>query len=88
MSEKFDYALEVGRPPTVCELFPDSKALLVSGEIIDLAMCGKGNAVAMAVNGRNELVIRGALQAAQRQQKVQQRQRENEHEQEGTVHYV
>ena len=61
----FEKALQVGRPPTICGLFPNSKALIVSGKVIDRAMLAKGKAVTMAVNGRNYFVIRGALAAAQ-----------------------
>jgi fructose/tagatose bisphosphate aldolase len=50
----------------VKKLFPNSKALIVSGKYIDRAMLAKGNAIALAANGRNRFVIRGALQAAQR----------------------
>jgi fructose-bisphosphate aldolase class II len=62
----FQKALEVGRPPNVKKLFPYSKALLVSGKAIDRAMIAKGKAIALAANGRNQFVIRGALLAAQR----------------------
>ena len=62
----FDKALQIGRPPNVVKLFPNSKALIVSGKFIDIAMLAKGNAITMAANGRNSLVIRGALKAAQR----------------------
>jgi fructose-bisphosphate aldolase class II len=62
----FQSALEIGRPPNVKKLFPNSKALIVSGKFIDRAMLNKGQAIAMAANGRNSFVIRGALQAAQR----------------------
>jgi fructose-bisphosphate aldolase class II len=62
----FQKALEVGRPPNVKKLFPHSKALLVSGKTIDRAMIAKGKAIALAANGRNQFVIRGALLAAQR----------------------
>ena len=62
----FDQALAVGRPPTIRTLFPNSRALLVSGKVIDLALRKKGKAMTIAANGRNYLVIRGALQAAQR----------------------
>ena len=62
----FDKALAVGRPPNVQKLFPNSKALLVSGKVIDRAMLAKGKSMTMAANGRNLFVIRGALQAAQR----------------------
>ena len=37
----FDRALEIGRPPNVKRIFPHSKALLVSGKYIDLAMTRK-----------------------------------------------
>jgi fructose-bisphosphate aldolase class II len=62
----FDRALEVGRPPTIKKLFPNSRALLVSGKVIDRALRKKGNAMTMAANGRNAFIIRGALKAAQR----------------------
>jgi fructose/tagatose bisphosphate aldolase len=62
----FEKALEIGRPPNISSLFPNSRALLVSGKVIDRAMLAKGNAMTMAANGRNLLIIRGALQAAQR----------------------
>ena len=62
----FEKALEIGRPPNIRALFPHSRALLVSGKVIDRAMLAKGGAMTIAANGRNHLVIRGALQAAQR----------------------
>jgi len=65
-SNDFNQALNVGRPPNITRLFPSSKALIVSGKFIDRAMLAKGKAIAMAANGRSHLVIRGALQAAQR----------------------
>ena len=65
-SETFAKALEVGRPPNIKRLFPNSKALIVSGKVIDRAMMAKGKAISIAANGRNQFVIRGALQAAQR----------------------
>jgi fructose-bisphosphate aldolase class II len=52
------------------QLFPNSKALIVSGKYIDRAMLAKGKAIAMAANGRNIFVIRGALAAAQRANSV------------------
>jgi len=61
----FEKALKIGRPPNVVKLFPNSKALIVSGKFIDRAMITKGKAIAMAANGRNYFVIRGALKAAQ-----------------------
>jgi len=65
-SADFVKSLEVGRPPNVKKLFPNSKALIVSGKVIDRATIAKGKAIAMAANGRNQFVIRGVLQAAQR----------------------
>src|SRR5512137_940878 len=65
-AEDFEKALQVGRPPNITSLFPNSRALLVSGKAIDRAMRAKGKAIAMAANGRNSFVIRGALRAAQR----------------------
>lgn len=62
----FDRALQVGRPPNVQKLFPNSRALLVSGKFIDAALRKKGKAITMAANGRNHLVLRGALRAAKR----------------------
>src|SRR5512136_3080611 len=62
----FKKALEIGRPPNIKKLFPHSRALIVSGKVVDRAMIAKGKAIAMAANGRNQFVIRGALQAAQR----------------------
>lgn len=68
MSNSADFAkvLEIGRPPNIQKLFPNSKALLVSGKVIDRALIAKGAAMTMAANGRNYFVIRGALMAAQR----------------------
>lgn len=65
-SVDFERALEVGRPPNITSLFPHSRALLVSGKVIDRALLAKGKAMTMAANGRNHIVIRGALRAAQR----------------------
>ncbi len=68
MSHDKDFikALEVGRPPNVTKLFPNSKALIVSGKVVDRAMIAKGHAISIAANVRNSFVIRGALMAAQR----------------------
>jgi len=63
---EFEKALQTGRPPNVVRCFPNSRALIVSGKFIDRAMLRKGGAIAMAANGRNSFVIRGALKAAQR----------------------
>jgi len=65
-SQDFQKALQIGRPVNITKLFPNSQALLVSGKYIDLALKNKTKAMAMAANGRNSFVIRGALIAAQR----------------------
>ena len=65
-STNYEKALQLGRTPNIQKLFPNSKALIVSGKVIDRAMAAKGNAVAMAANGRNYFVIRGVLKAAQK----------------------
>ena len=62
----FNKALQIGRPPNVVKLFPNSRALLVSGKVIDRAMIAKGNAIAIAASVRNSFVARGSLRAAQR----------------------
>ncbi|MBU1154462.1 MAG: class II fructose-bisphosphate aldolase [Proteobacteria bacterium] len=62
----FDKALQIGRPPNITRLFPNSKALIVSGKVIDRAMLAKGQAMTIAANGRNHFVIRGVLKAAQK----------------------
>jgi len=64
--QEFEKALGVGRPPNVAALFPHSRALIVSGKVVDRAMRAKGKAIAMAANGRNIFAIRGTLRAAQR----------------------
>ena len=61
----YQEALNIGRPPNIVTLFPESQALIVSGKFIDQAMLAKGKAIAMAANGRSYFVIRGALLAAQ-----------------------
>ena len=67
MSQKgFDAALQVGRPPNIVRLFPNSRALIVSGKVVDSALRAKGQAMTIAANGRNNIIIRGALRAAQR----------------------
>src|SRR5512138_929185 len=62
----FEKALQIGRPPNIGKLFPNSKALLVSGKVMDRAMQARGKAIVMACNGRSTFVVRGALMAAQR----------------------
>src|SRR4030066_2410446 len=64
--KEFEKALEIGRPPNIVKLFPNSRALIVSGKVIDRALLAKGKAMTIAANGRNHFVIRGALRAAQR----------------------
>ena len=66
IDKTFERALAVGRPPNVKKLFPNSRALLVSGKVIDRALRQKGDAMTIAANGRNAFIIRGALKAAQR----------------------
>ena len=66
VKDDFLRAVEIGRPENIVKLFPNSKALLVSGKVIDRAMLAKGNAIAMAANGRSTFIIRGVLKAAQR----------------------
>jgi fructose/tagatose bisphosphate aldolase len=71
MSEKscppdFEKALAVGRPPNVAGLFPNSRALLVSGKVIDRAMRKKGGAMTIAANCRSHITLRGVLRAAKR----------------------
>lgn len=65
-NKDFEKALEIGRPPNIKTLFPNSKALIVSGKVIDRALMAKGKAMTIAANGRNSLVVRGALMAAQK----------------------
>jgi fructose-bisphosphate aldolase class II len=64
--KSFEQALTLGRPPNIKSLFPNSRALIVSGKYIDRAMLAKGNAISIAANGRSYFVIRGALLAAQK----------------------
>jgi fructose/tagatose bisphosphate aldolase len=66
VTPEFEKVLEIGRPPNITQLFPNSRALIVSGKVIDRAMIAKGKAITIAANGRNHFVIRGALRAAQR----------------------
>lgn len=63
---EFDKLIEIGRPPNIVKRFPHSRALIVSGKVVDQALVAKGQAMTIAANGRNSLVIRGALLAAQR----------------------
>jgi len=65
-SIEFETALDYGRPPNVKKLFPNSKALIVSGKYIDRAMLNKGQCMTIAANARSSFVLRGTLAAAQR----------------------
>jgi len=62
----FQRALQVGRPPNIARLFPNSRALIVSGKVIDRALAAKGKAMTIAANARNQFIVRGVLAAAQR----------------------
>lgn len=62
----YDKLIQTGRPPNIVRRFPNSKALIVSGKVIDQALVAKGAAMTIAANGRSNIIIRGALQAAQR----------------------
>ena len=66
LAPDFEKALGIGRPPNIARLFPNSRALIVSGKVIDRAMIAKGDAISIAANGRNYFVIRGSLLAAQK----------------------
>ncbi len=66
MSSDFEKVLEIGRPPNIKRLFPNSKALIVSGKVIDRALLKKGKAMTIAANARNYIIVRGVLAAAQR----------------------
>jgi fructose-bisphosphate aldolase, class II len=65
-SIEFETALDYGRPPNIKKLFPNSKALIVSGKYIDRAMREKGQCMTIAANARSSFVLRGTLAAAQR----------------------
>jgi len=65
-SPEYAKLIEIGRPPNIQKLFPNSKALLVSGKVIDRALLAKGRSMTIAANARNHLIIRGVLAAAQR----------------------
>ena len=52
----FEKALQVGRPPNIRELFPNSKALIVSGKVVERGVLAKGHAIVMACNGRSTSV--------------------------------
>ncbi|MHB8763650.1 MAG: class II fructose-bisphosphate aldolase [Deferrisomatales bacterium] len=65
-AEKFELALLMGRPPNVVRLFPNSRALIVSGKVVDRALVAKGRAMTIAANARNRFVLYGALRAAER----------------------
>ena len=46
-SADFNKALEIGRPPNIKKLFPNSNALIVSGKFIDRALLAKGKTITM-----------------------------------------
>jgi len=62
-SAEYDKLLEIGRPPNIKKLFPHSRALLVSGKVIDRALIAKGGAMTMAANARSTFafVVRSRL---------------------------
>ncbi|MFH1116197.1 MAG: class II fructose-bisphosphate aldolase [Pseudomonadota bacterium] len=62
----YEKALQIGRPPNTASLFPNSRALIVSGKVIDRAAHAKGKSIAIAASVRNSFAARGALRAAQR----------------------
>jgi fructose/tagatose bisphosphate aldolase len=62
----FEKAVEIGRPPNIRRLFPNSKALLVSGKYIDNAMIKKGQCMTIAANARSHIIMKGVLKAAQK----------------------
>jgi fructose-bisphosphate aldolase, class II len=62
----FKKALEIGRTPNIVKLFPNSKALIVSGKVVNRALIEKGKAMTIAANARNIFIIYGVLKAAQR----------------------
>jgi fructose/tagatose bisphosphate aldolase len=66
LNAAYEKLLQIGRPPNITKRFPHSRALLVSGKVVDRALTAKGKAMTIAANGRNSFIIRGALQAAQR----------------------
>lgn len=70
MNTDFEKLIAIGRPPNITRIFPHSRALIVSGKVVDQAMVAKGKAMTIAANGRNSFVIRGALLAAQRADSV------------------
>jgi fructose/tagatose bisphosphate aldolase len=65
-SADFEKLIQIGRPPNVVKRFPNSRALIVSGKVVDQAMIAKGRTMTIAANARNTFIVRGALTAAQR----------------------
>jgi len=65
-SSEYAKLIEIGRPPNIRKLFPNSKALIVSGKVIDRALMTKGHSMTIAANARNHIIIRGVLAAAQK----------------------
>lgn len=64
--DNFQTILDYGRPPNIKRIFPNSKALIVSGKYINSAMLAKTKCMTIAANGRNSFIIKGALLAAQK----------------------
>jgi len=58
VTPEFEKALEIGRPPNIVRLFPNSRALIVSGKVIDRALMAKGKAMTIAANGRAAMRVR------------------------------
>ncbi len=65
-SPEYAKLVEIGRPPNIKKLFPNSRALIVSGKVIDRALLSKGQSMTIAANARNQLIIEGVLAAAQK----------------------
>ncbi len=65
-SPEYAKLIEIGRPPNIKKLFPNSKALIVSGKVIDRALMSKGQSMTIAANARSFLILKGVLAAAQR----------------------
>ena len=55
MPSTFEKALAVGRPPNISRLFPNSKALIVSGKAIDRAMVIEGIRLVRKSGGKSGL---------------------------------
>ena len=60
INAEYEKLIQIGRPPNIVKRFPHSKALIVSGKVVDRALLAKGQAMTIAANGRNSFIIRGA----------------------------